>query len=719
VARRTFDDNDQAILLVTARPGVTFDSYAGLLFLKQLHRSLEEVAGVDKSRLRSLASLLDPFSGTSLVDVSPYLEEIPSDSSELRALTERIHESSLAPGLFLSTNGEAAAFYIPAARGQSRDGLLKALEGWVERQESTDFELRLTGPLTAEVLLGKRVLQDLARLIPLMVAVIAGMLFFCLRSLGSVVVAMSEVLLVLTWTLGAMGYSGVPITLVTTILPVLLMTVAVTDEIHLLDRFRVHLAEVRSGGIAAGRTEVRLAMEAALRDVARPIVLTSLTTSIAFLSFLSAAIAPIQHLGLFTSLGVLLAMVLSFTFVPALVLLLPGSWFAERSPWRERMVPIHERLVVRRRTASAAFGVLLVLISVPGLRRLSIQDSWIDNFDPDSPLVSAERDFNSHFWGSYRFDVVLTSDEVSFRRPEGLRVIEEITPIAEAGPHVGGVLSHLIAFEIVAGALEETGRLSALPPERVSYLAYLLDRIRHRIDLDQLMPYNGRSARLRIFVRSPDYRRGQELEEYLEREIPATLAGRRVSYYYSGDLPVAGAVVRAIVTNMLRSVGWTAAGVCLFLVIAFRSFRMAAIAMAPLLAGIPILLGAMGYAGMPLGIATSMFLAVTIGVAVDYALHFSYAYRRGRHADMDHESALTATLTSAGRAIRWNAGVLALGMLILALSTLMPNRSLGLLLSAAMTTCYGTTLVLLPLLLEKSRAFKWSPADPVVDPSGS
>ncbi len=699
--RRAFCENDQIILLVTARPGgPALDSPAGLLFLRRLHDALESVAGVQVGRVRSLASLLDPRPGTPLIMVGKFLDEIPADGAEHRALIGRIHSSPLADGLFLSAGGEAAALYAPAARGQSRDAFVDGLERWIARRRSTDFDLRLTGPVTVEVMLGRAVLRDLARLVPLMVAVIAVMLFFCLRSVGGVAVALTEILLVLVWTLGTMGHCGVPVTLVTTILPVILMTVAVTDEIHLLDRFRRH----RAGGAGGGRTSSRPAMERALRDVARPIVLTSLTTAIAFLSFLTASMAPVRHFGLFTSLGVLLAMALSFTFVPALVLVLPDSWFEEWSSRAGRPAPAHERFMVRRRAACAAVGLALIPIGAPGFSRLFIQDSWIDNFDPDSPLASAESAFNARFWGSYRFDVVLTSEEKGlFRRSEGLRLVERIAAAARAGPHVGGVVSHAVAFEIAAEALEEPGPVSALAPDTISDIAYHLSLIVSQIDLDQLLHYSGSSARLRLFVKSPDFRRGEELEDYLEREMAAILEGQRVRYHFSGDLPVAGAVVRAIVTNMLRSVGWTAAGVGLLLVVAFRGLGAAAVVMAPLLSGIAILLGAMGYAGIPLGIATSMFVAVTIGVAVDFAVHFSHAYRRGRRAGLAHEPALTATLASAGRAIRWNAVILALGLSVLALSALKPNRSLGLLLSTAMITCYGTTLVLLPRLLEKSR----------------
>ena len=141
----------------------------------------------------------------------------------------------------------------------------------------------------------------------------------------------------------------------------------------------------------------------------------------------------------------------------------------------------------------------------------------------------------------------------------------------------------------------------------------------------------------------------------------------------------------------------------LLLLVSLRSLRGAAVVLLPVAAAIPILFGSMGYAGIPLGIATSMFAALTIGVGVDFALHLSHAYQRARREGEPHEAAATRMLQSTGRAVRWNATVLALGFLVLTLSALKPNHSLGLLLAAAMCTCYATSLLFLPWLLRDHR----------------
>jgi len=213
------------------------------------------------------------------------------------------------------------------------------------------------------------------------------------------------------------------------------------------------------------------------------------------------------------------------------------------------------------------------------------------------------------------------------------------------------------------------------------------------------MAWGGQTARARIFVHDADYARGRELEAYLAERLPLIFQESGVTYHLSGDLPVATEVVDSIVTNQIRSIGWALLGVVALLIVAFRSLRLVLVAIAPLAAALPLVFGMMGNLDVPLGIATSMFAALVIGVGVDFALHFLHGYRRARAGDTDPATALTETFVTSGRAIRWNATVLSLGFAVLTLSHLKPNHSLGWLLCASMLGCYTLTVLLMPGLL--------------------
>jgi hypothetical protein len=488
------------------------------------------------------------------------------------------------------------------------------------------------------------------------------------------------------------------------VLPVILLAMAVADEVHFLERFQSRLAEIPRS--ARSRDVLRGVAAETVADLARPIVLTSLTTAAGFFSFPAGTLAPLRQFGLFSGGGILAAMLLSFTLVPALTATLPPAWFeprGRRGKEEKTRPPFEARWLAGREGLALAAGVALALLSLPGIARLTVQDSWVDNFDRRSGLVTAERDFNAGLWGSYRFDLVVEArDGGFFRRREGVAALEELSSLAADGPQVGGVLSPLVPLRLLGETVGKPGRLSALDPQDLRTLSALSLILRNRLDLDQLVTLDGRAARLRLFVRDADYRRAAALRDHVERRIEPAAAVRGLSLHTSGDVPLGLAVVDAIVANQLRSIGWTVAGVAALLLLAYRSPRKTLLAILPVVAAAAAVFGAMGYLGVPLGVASSLFAALSVGTGVDFALHFCHACEEGRRRGLSGREASAGAVALTARAIRWNAMVLALSFLLLTVSALKPNRVLGLLLAAAMGAAYVTTFLWLPRLAEIS-----------------
>lgn len=328
---------------------------------------------------------------------------------------------------------------------------------------------------------------------------------------------------------------------------------------------------------------------------------------------------------------------------------------------------------------------------------LRIQDSWVDNFSADSGVVRAESDFNAAFWGSYRYDVVVDALPEFFHSGMGSALIERIAGLAGSLPHVGGVESHLILLEPVARAAGAAPPLSQLPGLALADLAMLADMSDQRIALRRLLTESGDSARVRFYVKSPNYEKSLALRAALDARLDQLEVPAFASIHASGDLPVAIELVREIVRNQLRSIGWTLALIAVVLLLSQGGPR-ALVAMVPVSAATLFVLGGMGLLGVPLGIATSMFASLAVGVGVDFGIHFLHRYRAERARGAEDAEALASTFQSTGAALRWNAVVLALGFAVLSLSSLKPNHSLGLLLASAMVACYFATLLLLPRL---------------------
>ena len=754
--RQAFLEVDQIILLVSARPGgPRLDSAAGCRFLLWLQHALARFPGVELAGVRSAVTLIDPPETLRPLRIRTFFEEWSSGEASLADVLARMRRLPVTGGLYLSAGGTAAAFYVPVGYRTTRTSLLADLRRFLATRAGAPFRLRLTGPVAAEVDLGEEVVRDLARLVPIMVAAVALLLALSLRTAGGVLIPLAQVVATLVWTLGLMGWAGVPITLVTTVLPVLLMAMAMTDEIYLLERLQDHLAGLPpeaepaapepagsrrgeaggaprdAGGWAPERQRVRLAAERTYADLVAPLVLISLATAAGFFSFLGAAMAPLRHLGLFTGVGLLLGMLFTFTLAPALMAALPPSWLERRrAPWRRRgsrsgaaaasaaaspptpagtasigaLLPF-ERWTARRPRAVALAALSLLAVALPGLPRLRVEDSWIDNFDPRSPLVTAARRFDAEFWGSYRFDVVCSGRVGRFWTPPGAALLEELQRWADRAPNVGGMVSVLPIFEAGARALGLPRPLSALPAQDLKKVGMLVEILRLRLYLRDLLTLDGDRLRARLLVRHADYGKARRLAAAFAAELPRLVPGGvdrpggPIEVHASGEVPEALAVVAAIVGNQLRSIGWTAVLIAAMLLAALRSLRWTMVVMAPVLGATLLLFAGLGYAGVPLGIATSMFAALNLGAGVDFAVQYAYAYRRERRAGRDHAAAVTATLRTTGRGLRWNAVVLALGIAVLTLSAIKPNQSLGTLLALAILVSYASTLALLPELL--------------------
>ncbi|MFQ5417923.1 MAG: MMPL family transporter [Myxococcota bacterium] len=691
--RARFRDPRTLLLLAHARTAEhPLASPEGLRFLRDVDARLRRLGPLRSSGLLSIASLPRIERERGAVSIGAYVDRIPDEPAAFAVLLAEARSHPLADGLLLARDGQSALFILPLSESAAVREAVVTLQAFARRAGNARFELVLGGPLLAETTLGDQVLRDLAVLVPLMLAVVVVLLYAMLGSVGGVLVPLIETGVVLAMTFGAMGWAGAPIALVSTILPVVLMAMCITDEIHLLERMAAH----------AEGAGLRARVEASLREVGRPIVLTSLTTAAGFLSFTSTSIEPLRQFGLFAAFGILVAMGLTFSLIPALIVLLPAPLFEARRRRAGRgWQTTFGAFAARRPGVCFAIGAVALALVLPGTARLRVSDSWVENFDPDAELVRAERLINDAFWGSYRLDVVLEAPAGFFRDPLGVGIVERVGEAVRSGPRVGGVETYLDTLTELAEVLDTQPPLSALPPDRLWDLFTLAELSEGGAGLGWLMSADDEAVRVRLYVRSPDYAAARALTQHLDGALPALVGAGGVRFHYSGELPVATALVESIVRNQLRSIGWAIVTVALLLLVFERRAR-ALLAVIPVATATAGLLGVMGYSGATLGIATSMFASLAVGVGVDFGIHFLHRFERERALGRDYAAAIRATFEQAGNALFWNALVLSAGFSVLVASSLKPNHSLGLLLTSAVLACFACTFLLLPLLLRAS-----------------
>jgi uncharacterized protein len=695
--RRTFGLRDQLLVLVeTTHPDGIYNPES-LHRLAALTESLAALPGVGRDNVRSLATERGSRYDVARKDFLPLLEPFPASPARLAELRDEVAWLDLPVGLLVAQDGSAATVVVgvppqETPAGGDRYELWRQVDAQARRIADESHRVAVVGAPAAEALLGRHILTDLRFLVPAALALVAMLLYLGSRRLAMVALGLGKVGVCLSILFGAMGWVGEPVFLTTAVLPVILVAVGLADEIHLLSRYRQLLATGASPAQARERT---------FGELGHAVILALVTTMAGFGSFVLAPISALAHFGAVAAVGVGLCLVFSLTATPAALSRLPADWF--RAPRRAALLPggrLFERLAhgVTAHPRAVLAGLVLATAAVgAGIYRLEVQDSWLEGFSPRSELRRATARLDERFLGSHRLLL-----EVRFQGtgaptrplldPQVLERLGELEAELRKAPGVGGVIGPYRLVTTAAGIAGGDVRFRQVRqrPEWNAVLYAQVDRVLGLQARREIVADDFSRGIVEVFLRHANFRDTAGLMAQvrtIERERLAPLGG---SVSFAGDVAVSQEMIPAIVHGQVRSLAGALLGSALTVAFGLRRPGAGLAAILPALGAIVWTFGVMGWMGIPLGVATSMFCAITLGIGDDYAIHFlerrELAVREG-----DAQPTRTAIL-EAGPAILWDALVIALGFGLLAASQVPANRRLGLLLGFALFTAAVFTL---------------------------
>ncbi len=681
--RETFRIHDSIFVALVREPTV-IDVPA----MKYVRTVAGRIGGLDGVyRVRSVFSE-DAIENTSAgIESTPLIKEVDEESVE--RLKQRLRDFKALNGVLVSSDQSCLALIVEVKDNSNKGVLVHAIQDVAEHEPSRPpgVKVYLAGMPVNEGVLGDYVMRDLNLMLPVVFLVVMITLYLSYRSCLLVGVALVEVLVVDVLTLGLMGFLGVPLHMVHGTMPVVLMALAVADEIHIFDGYFAERA--------AGEPDDHRCLLRAMRVMWKPVTLTSVTTALAFLSFLTSTMRPFRTYGLFTAFGVMAAMAFSLLVTPAVLSLRPArSRVRVSGAASGRWLGALGGFMARRRAAFAlAIGAVIVAAGI-GASRVYVQDSWMDNFDKGSQVRQAFEVVRQKLYGPMLLYLELdTGRPDGIKDPDFLRRLGALQRDMATVPMVGGTLS---VEQILRKANKEfTGRDE--PPAKAGAAAFFLYNLEGH-SYDNLWCYPYQKCVVMIFCRTDDYATGKANYNGLRRMVVDRLPGIGASY--GGDFALSYHWVGLLLSNFVRS--FVASAIMVFLaVLAFsRSLRYSAFTVAPILLAVLLNFGVMGFTGIPFGVATSMFSAIILGIGIDYAIHLVSKMDRVP-AGLGRVETVSAAFASTGRAILWDALVVLAGFLILLLSRMPPNRTLGLMVSLGIAVSLVATYLVLPVL--------WSP----------
>ncbi len=701
--RQVFGRRDPLVVLVEGRgPGGVYDPEV----LRRVAEISRLAAGLDRvgpEHVMSLATERRDRVYPNTLRFRPFLDPFPDTPTLLRVLADDVEATRILEGTLVSRDASGAAVLVGVPDVEEvgdRAAFYRRVRELVQPFESPEVRITVVGAPAAEALLGYHILDDLERLLPLTLATIALLLLLRLGRLWAVLVTLSEVGLCLAATFGLMGWLGVPLSLTTGVLPVVLVSLGLADEIHIFSHYQ-RVLDAAPAGPGDG------AIETTFREMIPPVLLTSATTALGFLSFLASPIRPIRHFGLFAAVGILYCLIFSLTVMPASLKLLPAA--ALRSPRRRRdrsdLLLGLVRPLLRRPAVTLVALALAVAFVASGIRDLTVQDSWIDGFAPGSKFRRDTDHVNDELLGTHSLLVHLQAfGDGSGRPPEGdgrsgwlldPKLLEEIgrfEAYVRSLDGVGGVLgpySHLTTVAYLWRGRKEGMRAIPEDPVTVARVYRFFDLVRGKNRRREVVNDGLDRALVNVFLKDANYLQTKVLIDDIlgwQRNFHS----QRVRLSVAGDVAVSQAMIPAIVHSQVASLLLAVGGAFLVLCLLLRSLRTGLLALLPTAAAVACIFGAMGWLGIPLGVATSMFCAITLGVGVDYAIHYVSAHRRRRAAGAA-EPALAA-LEEAGPPILTDMAVIGCSFAWMATSQVPSNARLGLLVALALASACLLTL---------------------------
>jgi hypothetical protein len=520
--------------------------------------------------------------------------------------------------------------------------------------------------------------RDQQLIIPLVVLVLLCVTYGIYRVKRFALLSLACVLLSLTWTMGLVGFVGIPLNVITALLPAVIMVVSVSVVIHLINQF---IDEVETGSSGA------IAVENAVSHVGTACFLTSLTNALGFLSLPVMQAPAIQEFGCFAGLGVLLAFVATMTFAPIALL-----WVGRIAPTRllhlkeGRLESWLDRLAwwvsAHRRKVFAGVGLVL-LVMVPGIWQITEGTDIVRALKQDAPLRVSSEFIDRHLTGVHSLELLVQMpDGEGTTSPAVIRQVLEFSRWLRAQSGVTAVLSPWEPLRGVQPDLLEDD-------DRLKILATLLPL---GSPMATWLDASGKAIRLSARVAAIDSERFLALAQHVVQQA----AQASLQVQVTGSNYLLAKMSRVLVHNQISSLLLAAVTILGTITLALRSVKMGLVAAIPNLLPTLMIFGLMGWCGIELSTATTMIASVALGLFVDDTIHLLYLYTREKKAGRDTFGAIEQSLHHAGRAVVFTSLILTLGFWAGLFGSFKPTLYFSFLMGLTMLFSVVTELLVTP-----------------------
>ncbi len=561
-------------------------------------------------------------------------------------------------------------------------------------QNYPDIEVKLTGIVMMNQAFPEASQYDMSTLFPLMLLLFVVVLFFWVRGFAGTLATFMIIIFSIVGAMGMAGWFGIALTPPSFSAIMIIPTMAIADSVHVLMNYV--LARQQGESREAAMTD-------SIRINLQPVFLTSVTTAIGFLSMNFSDAPPFHDLGNIVAMGVMIAFVLSVTFLPAVMMILPGRQTVAETASSRIMARFAEFVIAKRRKLLLGMGLgcLLLISFVP---QNELNDNFVKYF---SERIEFRRDADfasANLSGLYLIDYSLESgQDGGVSDPMFQQHVENFANWYRAQPEVIHVNVITDTFKRLNKSMhgDDPGwyRLPDMRDLAAQYLLLYEMSLPYGLDLNNQLNIDKSATRMTVMLYNMTTTTVLDLEEraqaWLRENTPpgmhAAGASPTIMFSHIGERNIKSMLLGTTLALILIS---------LILVFALRSIKIGLLSLIPNLIPAALAFGAWGIAVGQIGLALSVVTGMTLGIVVDDTVHFLSKYLRARRENsLGSEDAVRYAFNTVGLALVVTSLVLIAGFTVLTFSAFMLNSQMALMTAVTIVFAIVADFLLLPPLL--------------------
>lgn len=675
---------------------------AKLRALRELHlrlAALEAVESVDDIfTLRSLRG------GQGNIRSQVFVDHIPDDQQALNQLRADVLYNPLVSGNLVAPDGEALALMVvvraDAMKKMGSAQVYATLQAALDRSAGQFERVFQIGSPRIQTEMEDTLFRDMRMLAPLSAVILLLVILVFLRSLVAGLIPLITAGLSLVWTLGMMAWAGIPLNILSAMLPTLIIVIGSTEDTHLVSAF-LHEAAHHPD------REREFCIRRMIRRLGVPLLLTIATTALGFASNIFSSIELIRDFALASTFAMLANGLITILLVPILLSLLGAGRFVAKGDSSRKglsglILELNKKSHLTLQRMVLVGTALLCAFFLYQASNLYVTNDPMSYFKEDKALIKDAAEVHEYLAGIKVFFITLQSNrEQAFMHPEHLRRLAEIQDfIVKQGVFDRSIsladFLKLLNREFHGG---QTGWYQ-VPSSRQLVSQYLL--FMHRQDLNRYVSHDFRRATIVVRHNISDSNiLNRNIAEL--REVAQEIAGSDMQAFVLGENLMVNEAAESLLLAQVRSLGLLLLIIFLLMSVMFTSFKGGVISMVPSLIPIILMFGVMGLLNIPLNPGTAMVAVIAIGIGIDSTIHLLSRYNKLSRKLGNAEQAARQTVREESLPMISTSVALALGFGILLLSDFTIIGQFGALSAATMLFALFANLIVTPLIISRVR----------------